>query len=302
MKRAYESWSPQDETVETLSQANVIIEDYMSRRYSLTLRQLYYQMVAKGLISNDQREYDRLGRIVSRGRNAGMIDWFAIEDRTRQRFGLQTWDNPREIIRSAINSYRIDKWEGQKYRPFVWVEKEALAGVIARACNDEGVQVDYVSCRGYMSQSTIWREARNIKNVAQDGQIPIVFHLADHDPSGIDMTRDNIDRLQMYSGLTFWEDPELWDFFGFKRIALNMDQVEEYNPPPNPAKVTDSRIESYVSEYGRLSWELDALDPDVLVDLVRDHIDEYRDKDEWDKKKKQEEREISELEEMLGEL
>lgn len=66
------------------------------------------------------------------------------------------------------------------------------------------------------------------------------------------------------------------------RIALNFDQIERYNPPPNPAKITDSRSDSYIAEYGRSSWELDALDPDVLVSLITSTILSYRDDDVYD--------------------
>ena len=128
-----------------------------------------------------------------------------------------------------------------------------------------------------MSASTIWREARNIRRASDNGQTPVILHLGDHDPSGIDMTRDNVERLELYS--------ELYDGLGFvfRRIALNWSQVDEYNPPPNPTKLTDSRARAYVKDYGYESWELDALDPDVLVALIRGTIASYRDDGEWDK-------------------
>jgi len=257
--------------------ANKIIEDYQRRGYELTLRQLYYQLVAKDLIANSEKAYKMLGGAIQQGRDAGLVDWLAIVDRTRGRRGLTTWSDPGEIVNACVHSYRIDKWSGQEYRLFVWVEKEALAGVVQRACSSEDVQVDYLSCRGYMSASTIWREARNIRRASDNGQTPVILHLGDHDPSGIDMTRDNVERLELYS--------ELYDGLGFvfRRIALNWSQVDEYNPPPNPTKLTDSRARAYVKDYGYESWELDALDPDVLVALIRGTIASYRDDGEWDK-------------------
>jgi hypothetical protein len=125
-----------------------------------------------------------------------------------------------------------------------------------------------------MSASTIWREAQLIRRICDNGQTPIIIHLGDHDPSGIDMTRDNLERLQLYSGLSY--------SFELVRIALNMDQVEQYNPPPNPAKLTDTRVGKYIELYGNQSWELDALDPDVLVDLIQDTINSYKDEDKWE--------------------
>src|ERR1700722_6974774 len=106
----------------------------------------------------------------------------------------------------------------------------------------------------------------------QRGQRPIVFHLGDHDPSGIDMTRDNYDRLSMFAGAPVQ----------VVRRALNMPQVEEYDPPPNPAKLTDSRARDYIDKYGDECWELDALDPAMLRDLIRDAVLRIRDREKWD--------------------
>ena len=102
------------------------------------------------------------------------------------------------------------------------------------------------------------------------GQKIVILHLGDHDPSGIDMSRDIRDRLKIFGVKV-----------EFERLALNMDQVTEYNPPPNPAKVTDSRFKGYQDLYGDESWELDALDPAVLVSLIQDNIADYRDEAAW---------------------
>ena len=306
MKIQYEKWNPNTATLRTLSLANEIILDYGARGYSLTLRQLYYRLVAKDIIANTKPSYKRLGSILTKARNAGMIDWNAIEDRTRGRKGLSTWDDPQSIVKAAIDGYRIDMWQNQPYRVFVWVEKEALAGVIERACYDDDFRVDYVCCRGYMSASTIWEEGRHYRYIsAADDQIPIILHLADHDPSGLDMTRDNIERIAMYSELDhWWKQDEIVQpgFFHYERIALNKDQIEEYDPPPNFAKVSDSRYEEYYHEHGDESWELDALDPDVLVELVQEHIHKWRDEILWQEMDLQENEDKLKLEEIVEDL
>jgi hypothetical protein len=253
-------------SLELIETANGIIENYQGRGYTLTLRQLYYQMVARDIIVNSQKSYDRLGSIINDARLAGLIDWNAIEDRTRNLAGLQDWNSPQQIVKAARDSYRIDHWQNQTYRPEVFVEKEALAGVVARACRP--LDVDYMSCRGYMSQSEMHSAAKRYERYHDNEQVPLIIHLGDHDPSGIDMTRDITERLELFMG-----------GLEVRRIALNYDQVEMYNPPPNPAKMTDSRFEGYSAEYGDYSWELDALDPDVLVDLITETVLEYRDED-----------------------
>lgn len=104
-----------------------------------------------------------------------------------------------------------------------------------------------------------------------------VLHLGDHDPSGLDMTRDNEDRLRMFIG--HHTDDSLFDIH---RLALNMDQVRTHNPPPNPAKSTDSRFQGYAAEFGTKSWELDALEPKVIASLIQSHVDEFIDREQWD--------------------
>jgi hypothetical protein len=112
-----------------------------------------------------------------------------------------------------------------------------------------------------------------MRKYLKNGQEPIILHFGDHDPSGLDMTRDIIDRMKV-----FLADIDV------RRLALNMEQVNEYNPPPNPTKLTDSRAHGengYINIYGHESWELDALPPDVLNDLVRTEVEKLRDDDQW---------------------
>ena len=263
-------------TLDIIDQANGIIDEYQRLGFSLTLRQLYYQFVSRELLVNKQSEYNRLGSIINDARLAGLIDWTAIEDRTRNLQAVSTWDNPTDILNAAWMSYKTDKWKEQPYRIEVWIEKDALTGVIEPICKE--LEIPFFACRGYNGQSEQWRAAQRFaKYVLDDRQNVIVLHLGDHDPSGIDMTRDNEERLKMLmAGDCSWD-------LEVVRVALNMDQVEEYKPPPNPAKLTDSRSDDYVLEYGKKSWELDALSPPVIHSLIKHHVMNYRDQDLWDK-------------------
>ncbi|MGB0970377.1 MAG: hypothetical protein ACPGVG_05370 [Mycobacterium sp.] len=277
-----------DRDTRVIAAAISIIDDYQEQGYTLTLRQLYYQFVARDWLANDQKEYKRLGRIVSQARLAGLIDWEAIEDRTRNLAATPHWEDPRDILKSAAHAFAIDKWEDQHNRIEVWIEKEALSGVIEGICQE--LDVAYFACRGYTSQSEQWRAGKRFASYSRSGQAVTVLHLGDHDPSGIDMTRDNQDRLDLFSR------------FGIsvKRIALNRGQIEEYDPPPNPAKLTDSRAGGYVRRFGYESWELDALEPGVIVELIRDEVEALRDDDLW-QSKVEEEAEITQLLEQTGE-
>jgi hypothetical protein len=265
-------------SVKIIDQANVIIADYQRQGFMLTLRQLYYQFVSRDIIPNKQSEYKRLGSIINDARLAGLIDWNSIEDRTRNLRGVNTWDDPADVIRAALGDYREDLWEKtQSFRPEVWIEKDALVGVVQPVCNRW--RVNYFACRGYSSQSEQYAAGKRFAAMKAAGLRPLVLHLGDHDPSGIDMTRDNRDRLTMFArhGVTV------------KRLALNMDQVEEYDPPPNPAKESDSRAAGYMEEYGESSWELDALEPTVIDGLIEAAITENLDRSAWNAAKTEEE-------------
>ena len=265
MKITYEAWTPRPEALAIIAQAEQIGASYAAQGYDLTLRQLYYQFVTRNLIPNTEQSYKRLGDIINRARMAGLLDWNYIVDRTRNLRGTSHWDTPGSIISSAAHSFRLDKWADQPRRVEVWVEKEALAGVIERVANIH--DVDWFSCRGYVSQSELWAAGRRHLGYIRGGQDVTVLHLGDHDPSGIDMTRDIEDRLTTFIGARAYSSLEV------RRIALTIEQVEQYNPPPNPAKLTDSRSNGYVDRFGSESWELDALDPATLAALVTEHVE-----------------------------
>lgn len=255
----------------TILRANQILEEYVAQGFVLTLRQLFYQFVARGFIKNATKSYKRLGGIIGDARLAGRIDWEHIEDRSRSIKAMQHFDGPQDALNKLVDWYHLDMWNNQKYRPEVWIEKDALTGVIRGVCQEN--DVPYFSCRGYTSLSEMWRASMRLRSYMRQGYTPYIIHMGDHDPSGIDMSRDIVDRLRD----TFLSDCT------FTRVALNMDQVEEYNPPPNPAKVTDSRYKAYVAEYGDESWELDALEPTKFRELIELELGLIRDQEVWDK-------------------
>lgn len=235
MKVCYREINFRAESLRLIEKVNSIINEYQEMGYSLTLRQVYYQLVARDIIPNNERSYKNLGNLISDGRMSGMIDWNAIEDRTRNLKENSHWGSPGSILYSAARSFAYDKWADQDNYVEVWVEKDALVGIVGQVC--EELDIPYFSCRGYVSQSEMWSAAQRMDDIAGQKEIHII-HLGDHDPSGRDMSRDIVDRL---------------DLFGvsveFQRIALNYDQIEEYSPPPNPTKLTDSRASKYIGRF-----------------------------------------------------
>lgn len=314
--------------IDAVSTANRLIETYQRQGYILTLRQLYYQFVAKDLFSesrkwswtgakwvrdsagtkNAEPNYKWLGDVVADARMGGYIDWEAVEDRTREIDAVSHWETPSAILRTCHNSFRVDKWTTQKTRIEVWVEKDAIEGIAKKAAHAQDVPL--FSCRGYGSLSSLWESANRLKEHIKKGQKVVLLHLGDHDPSGIDMSRDIADRLnkfiwtdlirevaghfdeddkkgENFSGLVIdtasreygFDEEDLWEkkVIEVRRIALTMDQINQYNPPPNPAKATDARYKEYQKLHGDESWELDALEPSVLDSLITSEIDKIKD-------------------------
>lgn len=274
--RKYQDFKFNDERLDLVRRAADLSDQYEAKGFSLTVRQLYYQFVSRNWIENNQHSYNRMVGLISDGRMAGLISWTAFEDRGRNLKGHQTFDSPAHSVKSALHEYKIDMWANQAFRPEVWVEKQALEGVIGDVCSE--LRVDFFACKGYNSQSEQWRAGRRFANYVSKGQTPIVFHLGDHDPSGIDMTRDNRDRLSQFAGVPVQ----------VVRLALNMSQIEELNPPPNYAKASDSRYDGYRREYGEECWELDALDPERVHQIIHDAVVGLRDQNRWDEMEAQE--------------
>lgn len=271
IKEAFIERTFRKKSLERIEQITKILDEYEEQGLTLTLRQLYYQLVSRDIIPNSQDEYNKVGDLVRNARRAGLIDWRMIEDRTRYLRGYATYINPRYAIMDTVYQYKIDLWEDQNTHVEVWVEKDALIDVVGRACDQ--YRVDYFSCRGFTSDSETYRAGKRMKRYIEDGKRVVLLHLGDHDPSGIDMSRDILERLNLFSGKSGLID--------FRRIALTMKQVQKYSPPPNPAKETDKRFQSYVKKYGSTSWELDALEPSVLMGVIQENILDVMDRSKF---------------------
>jgi hypothetical protein len=273
MKEAFKDPRISGKVMTMIRMADEILAEYRNRNMVMTLRQLHYQLVSRfpAYYPNTQSSYKKLTHAMTVGRLAGWIDWTDLEDTLRDLDAIPTWDDPSEIIEGAANAYRIAFWQTQDYAPELWVEKDALARVVGIACRE--LRVPVFACRGYVSQSAQYVASKRFQDAIAEGRTPIIFHMGDHDPSGLDMTNNNENITELLTG----EPVEV------RRIALNMDQVRQYNPPPNPAKEKDSRFAAYRRRFGVHSWELDALTPDVLNELVRTNIRPLIDALRWER-------------------
>ncbi len=272
------------ETTKLISVMAAIVDEYVEAGYVLTLRQLYYQAISRDILpvdwidvaynrkngldddtKNTEKNYKRLGVLVSDMRMTGLLDWDAIVDRGREPHRHIEFSGVRNRIESAIANYRLPRWQDQDWYAELWVEKDALAGVLEPLA-DEAHVVLMVN-KGYSSQSAMYASAQRF--MAEPGR-GILFYLGDFDPSGEDMVRDVRERLYVFGA----RDLQV------RKIGLTMEQIRKYKPPPNPAKITDPRAgvdkdgnitnpNGYVAKHGTRSWEVDALDVDVLCAIVR---------------------------------
>lgn len=240
-----------------LAKVNAIIDDYKAQGYILSLRQLYYQLVSKDVIPNNAKEYAKLSTLLTKGRMAGIVDWSAIADRGRKAHLLWHTSGVNGAIETIADQYRLDRQTGQKIHVEVWVEKDALSDIFKRVT--EPYQIPLMVNKGYSSTSAMYVAA---KRFIHSRKPCVLAYFGDHDASGKDMVRDIEERLRE---------------MGVRNLqvinpALTMEQVNQYNPPPNFQKQTDPRAAWYIEEYGEDSWELDALEPQVLTKIINDSI------------------------------
>lgn len=287
-KQRFKAFNFRADTLAMIARANEVIQIYQQARLRLTCRQLYYQFVTRNWLPNTEKSYRRLLGIVSDGRLAGLIDWNAIEDRGRVPQVKSEFADLEELTDAALNSYRLPRWEGQENYVELWVEKQALAGVLWPLAAE--FHVTLMVNKGYSSQSAMYDSAQRF--LAHKDRQPVLLYLGDHDPSGEDMVRDIRDRLVMFGV----------EEIDVRKVALTMEQIEQYQPPPNPAKMSDSRAAAYVEKHGEYSWEVDALPPDVLSSLIRVAFTELHDADLMAEAVEREEADKERLREVVKEL
>lgn len=275
-KEAFEERRFAAKTAKVIEQANEIMAEYSGDK--LTLRQLHYQFVARDLYENTMRNYKKLGDIVRNGRMAGLISWNLVQDRTR---GLRGWSggssSPAAAIRTAARSYMEPRWRTQPVKVEVWIEKDALSGVLTDPLYE--YRGDYFATKGYPSISSLKIAADRFKRYAENGDEVVILYFSDHDPEGLQMPEQVGEALYSFGV----------DNVEIRRMGLTMEQILEHSPPPSAAKQTSSRIQSYIDATGTdQAWELDALRPQVIQDMITNEMEKIIDWDLWNAAKEQE--------------
>ena len=261
-----------------VKEVNALFAKYQMK---MTLRQVYYRLVAKLIIPNTINEYKALSRLLVKARENEDVDYRKIEDRARTTIGYDDGsESPKEYLdswekafRRCWQSFTMQMWKTQPQFVEVWIEKDALSRVVS----EEAMKFKVKTCpsKGYSSFTYI-ADAVNRLGWHKD-QKCVILYAGDYDPSGMDITRDLQDRLTRYGA-----DVTV------KRIALSLEQIKEYNLPPMPAKTTDARYAKFVADTGGSdAVELDALEPPVLQQVVRDAVKEEIDSEAWNARVKE---------------
>ncbi len=277
-----------------LTDINEVIKRYSEMGYKLTLRQLYYRLVSQNTVANEVKSYDRLSHVLTEGRMGGLVDWSAIEDRIRVPNLPYFNDDVEDAIQAAHDLYRLDRQVGQDNYIELWVEKDAISNVLKIKTHHYGIRL--MVNRGYSSTTAMYDAYNRIQRAIKEGQQAHILYLGDHDPSGKQMCDEDIpNRLNEAFGTDVIVKP----------IAITMPQVQIYEPPPNPAKLSDPRAKWYIEQFGDTCFEVDALEPEVLHEIIEKEVEELMDMDKFNKILEQEEvdkDELSQLPSVKGDL
>ena len=224
--------------------------------HPMTVRQVYYQLVARQIIKNQDSQYKRISRILVDARKDGAIPWDWIEDRLRRPRAVSMWEDLTDFGTDAVQAYRRNVWTEQPRYFETWLEKDALSGIFEDLLRPYGVTLNVG--RGYDG----WDSIRNAALRMGDGRRAAILYFGDFDPSGEDMARSLEDRLAYFGCM-----PDI------VKCALTAEDIARYQLPPDPAKRTDTRAAEFIAKNGDISVELDALPGAVLRQRIRQEVE-----------------------------
>jgi hypothetical protein len=222
----------------------------------ITGRGIGYKLFAAGLIDGmNKKTMNTVYRGLKVARERGDIPWHWIIDETREPEVVPAWENPQELADGFF--YRRDLWQSQPHTVEVWSEKGTVRGVIWPVLAELGVTLQVM--HGFTSATCAW----NISNNGNDDRPLIALYIGDYDPSGLNMSEVDLPaRLQEYGG----------DHVILRRIALTAEQTRSLRSFKADTKSKDPRYKWFKKNFGDECWELDAMDPRQLRDLVRAEI------------------------------
>ena len=252
----------------------------LSDYWPLTLRQIYYRLVAAGIIPNTRSKYNDLSKVIKQMRLDSMLPWAVLEDRVRRVSIKRGYEDSDQFIKrdleDFLTGYTRCLVQGQETYVEVWCEKDALARIFEDVAYPYCVRV--VTCRGYQSMTFLKAYADRACAAIEKGQKPVVLYFGDLDPSGVQMFEAAQQTL---------EDELEVPGVDFIRVGLNLEHVASHKLPNNPdaLKWSDVRAKGYVKRFGEIAVELDALHPAILEALAKGAIENQFDMDLFDEQR-----------------
>ena len=231
--------------------------EIVGEQQPMTVRQVFYQATVRGIIEKTEAGYGKVQRALVALRRNGEIPYHWIADNTRWQRKPRTFSGPQEALRQTAQFYRKDLWADHPEYVEVWIEKDALAGVVYEIT--DAYAVPLMVARGYASLSFLHEAGEFIESTGKDA---FIYHLGDYDPSGVDAANKIEESLREFAPNTY---------ISFTKLAVLPEQIEEWSLPTRPTKSTDTRAKGFAAH----SVELDAIPPDRLRGLVEYAIDKH---------------------------
>jgi hypothetical protein len=312
-----------------------IVNRYIREGETLTLRQLHYQFVGHvpGYVNHDSA-YKKLGDILDDLRYCGVVPWNSFEDRGRKPYLPYSVKDIPDALKDTVETYRINRQEGQMIHVELWTEKDALSAIFSKITSEFHVRL--VINKGYTSSTAAYEAYRRVVGKIKEGRKVVVLYFGDHDPSGLDMVRDIKERIMFFLShgqqLDFLKGPanslyekefstcgdicvyydrealanRLMNFdkeardkdvdeFHALKVQYYIEQLSLFQVPENPTKLTDSRAVGYIKQFGKKCWEVDAIDLVELRRILREAIEGVIDLKLFKKVVARENKEIKEL-------
>ena len=229
----------------------------------VSVRQIFYNLTTQNIVDKTKNGYEQVVSISGKMREDGELPFSWISDATRWMRKPDTHDTLIDALEITKETYRKNLWANQSASVEIWLEKEALSGVVFPITARWDVPL--MVTRGYPSKTFLYTSAEDL-NVDKTNYI---YMLSDYDPSGVDLSRNTESTLRKYAD----EDCDIT----FERIAVTESQINEWELPSRPTKKSDVRSKTFTGE----SVELDAIPPDSLRGLVEDSITQHIDESSY---------------------
>jgi 5S rRNA maturation endonuclease (ribonuclease M5) len=275
-------------TLKIIGLVRKLITQHRGRK--LTLRQVFYQLVAKKIIPNNLRAYKNLSYLIAKARKNGDLPWDVMRNHTRFVIKENSWPNFKDFTKKIEKIYHKSKLANQRNYIEIWIEKDSLREWFEPITKE--FDIPLIICRGYPSITTLYEASKRLKEIKK----PIyILYFGDFDPSGEDIFRTIKEKLIKDFGVNRRK-------LHIKKVALTLKDIKKYKLPPAPTKTTDSRSGKFVKKYGDFAVELEALPVKVLEQKIKKNIKSLLNWKQFQKDLKKEKQETKKLRKLVEKI